>query len=121
MTKNFYILLLMMFGYFMMPSRVCGCGMIVKKTGCKETSISKIKEVGCCAKENNTKDKNNTGCNGASKHVSCNCPSILLALLFNTEFTHQFCCFFPEKQNYYYSEIFISSDFRSVWHPPKIS
>lgn len=34
---------------------------------------------------------------------------------------HYFLNFSKREQNYYYPEIFISSGFRSIWLPPKIS
>ena len=42
-------------------------------------------------------------------------------IYFELNFKNNNFDFSTEKQNYYYSEIFISSDFRSIWLPPKIS
>jgi hypothetical protein len=121
MTKKFYIVLLVMIGFFMMPSIAFACGTKSEKACCKKVAVSQTEQMACCNKEK--KSKSHQSCNGGCKHVSCTSSVVSLALSspFYIEFNSQFFSFSSEKQNYYYSEIFISSDFRSVWLPPKIS
>mgnify|MGYP003528198928 CR=1 FL=1 len=109
MSKKFYILLLVVLGFFMMPSVAFACGTKTEKA--------------CCKKEKKSNESSHDGCNGACKNVSCGSSAIHLGLMsvFNAGLNKQIFCFSTEKQNYYYSEIFISSDFRSIWLPPKIS
>ena len=80
------------------------------------------KEMPCC-KEKNSKKKEHS-CNNSCVGNSCGCPTAYCGyssiLSFQTENNSLFS-FSERKQNYYYSEIFISSDFRSIWLPPKIS
>ena len=109
-----------MFGFFMMPSVVFACGNKAEKTCCKKESASQTKKMACCNQEKNS--KGHEGCNGGCKHVSCTSSTVNLALSspLYVGLNYQLYRFSPEKQNYYYSKIFISSDFRSIWLPPKI-
>jgi hypothetical protein len=123
MSKKFYIMLLVMFGFFMMPSIAFACGTKSEKACCKKEVSSKTEKANCCNKEHSSKNKSHEGCNGACKNISCGGSTVHLGLtsLFHTDLNNKNFSFSSKKQNYYYSEIFISSDFRSVWLPPKIS
>lgn len=123
MSRKFYILLLVIFGFFMMPSVAFACGAKEDKMCCNKESSSKQDQKDCCKKENKSNKSSHDGCNGACKNVSCGSSVIHLGLVsaFYTELNNQVFSFSAEKQNYYYSEIFISSHFRSIWLPPKIS
>ena len=123
MSKKFYILLLVVFGFFMIPSVAFACGTKTEKSCCKKKSSSKTEQKDCCKKENTSNESSHDGCNGACKDLSCNSSTVYMGLtsLFHTELNSQLFSFSTEKQNYYYSEIFISSGFRSIWLPPKIS
>ncbi|PRZ25063.1 hypothetical protein [Flavobacterium granuli] len=121
MSKKFYILLLVMFGFFMMPSLAFACGTKTEKACCKKESSSQTETPDCCKKNKKSNESSHSGCDGACKNISCS-PVVHLGLpsVFYEELNQTFL-FSKENQNYYYSEIFISSDFRSVWLPPKIS
>ncbi|WP_414000112.1 hypothetical protein ACMDB5_06030 [Flavobacterium sp. W1B] len=121
MSKKFYILLLVMFGFVMMPSIAFACGTKTEKSCCKKESSSQTKKADCCKKNKKSNEGSHSGCDGACKNISCS-PVVHLSLptLFYAESNQPFV-FSQKKQNYYYSEIFISSDFRAIWLPPKIS
>ena len=123
MSRKFYILLLVMLGFFLMPSVAFACGTKTEKACCKKESSSETEQKDCCKKEKKSNESSHDGCNGACKNISCGSSAIHLGLtsIFNTELNKQIFSFSTEKQNYYYSEIFISSHFRSIWLPPKIS
>lgn len=123
MSKKFYIMLLVVFGFFMTPSIAFACKTKSEKACCKKEVSSKTGKADCCNKEKAAKNKNHEGCNGACKDISCSNSTVYLGLtsLFYTDLNNKILRFSSEKQNYYYSEIFISSDFRSIWLPPKIS
>lgn len=123
MSKKFYILLLVTLGFFMSPSVTLACGIKAEKSCCKKESSSKTEQKDCCKKEKKSNESSHDGCNGACKSITCGSTAIHLGLtsLYNTELNKQIFSFSTEKQNYYYSEIFISSHFRSIWLPPKIS
>ena len=123
MSKKFYIVLLVMLGFFMTPSVAFACGTKTEKACCKKESSSKKDKKECCKKEQSSKKESHEGCSGACKDVPCSSSTVYIGMtsLFHTELNNQLFSFSTEKQNYYYSEIFISSDFRSIWLPPKIS
>ena len=123
MSKKFYILLLVVLGFFMMPSVAFACGTKTDKSWCKKESSSEKDKKDCCKKEKKSNESSHDGCNGACKDLTCSSSAFQLGLTsaFYTELNNQVFSFSTEKQNYYYSEIFISSHFRSIWLPPKIS
>lgn len=123
MSKKFYILLLVMLGFFMTPSVAIACGIKTEKVCCNKESSSKKDKKECCKKKLSSNKDSHEGCKGACKNITCNSSSVYhgITSLFHTEANQQIFSFSTEKQNYYYSEIFISSDFRSIWLPPKIS
>ncbi len=123
MSKKFYIVLLVMLGFFMTPSVAFACGTKTEKACCKKESSSKKEQKDCCKKEKKSNESSHDGCNGACKNISCSSSAFQLGLTsaFYTELNKQVFSFSTERQNYYYSEMFISSHFRSIWLPPKIS
>ena len=123
MSKKFYILLLVMLGFFMTPSVAFACGTKADKSCCNKESSSEKDKKDCCKKEKNSNESSHDGCNGACKDVTCSSSPVYLGLTsaFYSELNNQVFRFSTEKQNYYYSEIFISSHFRSIWLPPKLS
>ncbi|MFV8268585.1 hypothetical protein ACNQGP_01460 [Flavobacterium sp. GT2N3] len=123
MSKKFYIVLLVMLGFFTTPSVAFASGIKTEKACCKKESASKKDKKECCKKEPSSKEDSHEGCTGACKNSTCSSSSFYLGIssLFYTEVKKHLFSFSTEKQNYYYSEIFISSDFRSIWLPPKIS
>ncbi|MBG6188122.1 hypothetical protein [Flavobacterium sp. CAN_S2] len=118
MAKKFYILLLVTLGFLIGPTLVSAHGIKAEMACCKKESAAKT-----CCKEKNSKKKEHS-CNNSCVGNSCGCPTAYCGyssiLSFQTENNSLFS-FSERKQNYYYSEIFISSDFRSIWLPPKIS
>lgn len=123
MSKKFYIVLLVMLGLFMTPSVAFACGIKTEKACCKKESSSEKNKKDCCKKEKKSNESSHDGCKGACKNVTCSSSAFQLDLtsVFYTELNNQVFSFSTEKQNYYYSEIFISSHFSSIWLPPKIS
>ena len=123
MSKTFYILLFAILGFILTPSSAFACGTKTEKSCCKKmSSVEKIKKE-CCKKSESSKKNSHEGCDGACKSIGCSNSTVLLsstAILYN-DLNIELFSFSTEKQNYYYSAIFISSDFRSVWLPPKIS
>ncbi len=123
MSKTFYILLFAILGFILTPSSALACGTKTEKSCCKKASSTEKTKKECCKKSESSKKNSHEGCDGACKSISCSNSTVFLsstAVLYS-ELNHELFSFSNEKQNYYYSEIFISSDFRSVWLPPKIS
>ncbi|RWW98821.1 hypothetical protein [Flavobacterium cerinum] len=118
MTKKIYILLLLTLGFLLGPTVTYAHNNKAEMACCKKESSKKD-----CCKEHHSKEKKHS-CDSGCKSVSCGCPSVSCGftptLAFQSENDSLFD-FSDRKQNYFYSEIFISSDFRSIWLPPKIS
>ena len=123
MPKKFYILLIVLLGFFMTPSTSFACATKTEKECCKKGSSSEKDKKDCCNKEKTSNDSSHDGCKGACKDLTCSSSTFQLGLTsaLYTELYNQIFSFSTEKKNYYYSEIFISSDFRTIWLPPKIS
>ena len=123
MSKTFYIVLLVSLGFLMKPSFAFACGTKTEKSCCKKASATEKAKKECCKKAQSSKEKSHKGCDGACKNITCSSSTVYLGMnaIHYNELNHQLFSFSTEKQNYYYSEIFISSDFRSIWLPPKIS
>ncbi|WP_124020553.1 hypothetical protein [Flavobacterium tructae] len=117
MTKKFYILLFVTLGFLMGPTFTYAHGTKKEMSCCKKESAAKD----CCSKKD-SKDKKH-GCDKSCMGNSCtptsSCAFSPMAI-FQVE-NHSLFGFSEKKQTYFYSEIFISSDFRSIWLPPKIS
>ena len=135
MTK-FHIMLILLFGFLLIPGNSFAFGFNSGKHYCKKEVSSKTEEGDCCKKELNSKSKKNECCNNKhsnNKNNGCggqcghsNCTSSLSLnfsiIAFNEiNFKNNNFNFSDEKQNYFYSEIFLSSGFYSLWLIPKIS
>ncbi|WP_406843460.1 hypothetical protein [Flavobacterium soyae] len=120
--KRFYIILIVLFGLFLMPTVTFACEKIVVNHSCtKETS--KTQKDDCCCKANHSKDKNHDGCGGKCGHSMCGCGSVCnggISFLNELQFKSNSFNFYSEKQKFYSSETFISSGFHSLWLIPKI-
>lgn len=123
MSNKFYIVFLVLLGFFMNPSITLACRTKTEKACCKNKFPSTKDKRECCKKEQSSNKKSHKGCDGACKNLTCSGSTVYLGMTaaFYHEFNNQVFRFFVEKQNHYYSEIFISSHFRSIWLPPKIS
>lgn len=118
MTRMFYIMVLVMMGFLLGPTAAIANVNKTEMSCCKEKSPTKD----CCKKEKS--EMNGHSCDNSCTDNACVCAA-------------QYCSFTPmsfyqtgnsillnfsqKKQSFYYSEIFISRDFRSIWLPPKIS
>lgn len=122
MTRQISILLIVMLGFFLTPTLTYACGTKAEKTekSCCKKETSKSDKKDCC-KSHSQKDKNDDDCNGKCKNPSCHCPTapLTIVLPFVTEMKYH--NIFLEKVTIAYTETYISSGFRSIWLPPKIS
>lgn len=124
--KKIHILLLVLFGFLLMPSNAfaCGnsCGSKTEKHLSKKSPSSKQDKDNCCS-NNNSKSKKHEGCGGKCGHSKCGCTTVSNAFAVaiasnckNTNFDFSY-----KKQRFSYTETFISSGFYSLWLIPKIS
>ncbi len=124
MKNNFHILLLIvMFGFFLMPSLASACEMNSGKSCCSNEISSSKDKMDCCKKENHSKGKHEEGAGGKKKHSSCNCFVFQINVILPTEkeATVLGFIFLDKKDKFIEKETPISSGFSSIWLIPKIS
>ncbi|WP_157956083.1 hypothetical protein [Flavobacterium kingsejongi] len=117
MRHKFYILVLVTLGLLFGPTLSFSHGMEPKMSCCHSESASQS-----CCREKETQSKEHH-CDNSCKGVSCGCPTVYCGyapILLQTE-TNSLFGFSDKKQNFFYSEIFIATDSRAIWLPPKIS
>lgn len=125
--KKFHLLLIVLFGFLLMPSNAfaCGnlCGNKTEKHSCKKETKYKTQKEDCCDNENPSKSKNHNGCEGKCGHAKCGCTTVTNGFTETIElnFKNNIFDFSTEKQKFYNTETFISSGFHSLWLIPKIS
>lgn len=125
--KKIHILLIVIFGFLLMPSNTFACGNSVgnktEKHSCKKESTSKTQKDDCCDSHNQSKSKNHNGCGGKCGHAKCGCTTATNGFTATTElnFKNNNFDFSTEKQKFSNTETFISSGFYSLWLIPKIS
>jgi hypothetical protein len=115
--KKIQVILLIAFGFFMIPSITYACG----KKSCKK-EVSKISNKSCCGQKNDSKD--NQGCGGKCGHKGCGCASIVssgIAFGIAFEITEVTSNRISNKQKFYYPENHLSSGYNFLWLIPKIS
>lgn len=118
MAKRIYILLLLTFGFILGPTQSFSHNNKVEMACCMKESSTKE-----CCKENHSKEKQHN-CSSSCKDVSCGCPTVYCgyaSVLSIQKDNNLIFDLLERKQKHFYSEIIISSDFHSIWLPPKIS
>lgn len=125
--KKFHILLMILFGFLLMPTTTFACGNSceskTEKHSCKKETSSKKDKNSCCSNDNNSKTKDHKGCGGKCGHAKCGCTIVTSGFTATVilNFKSNNFDFFTEKQNFSNTETFISSGFYSLWLLPKIS
>lgn len=123
MTKQIYILLIALLGFFLTPTLTYACSKSHTQTekSCCDKKTSQTDKNDCCKNKSSHNQKDNDGCEGKCGHSSCHCPTITLtiALPFVSEMKHHIIVL--EKLTIGYTQSYISSGFHSIWQPPKIS
>lgn len=131
MSKKVYILLIVAFGFFLIPNATFACNTHtykkelssnVAKDCCTKGNNAKTVKHNCCNKENSSKEKSKGECTGKCGHNHCTISVVHYAL--NTSFTSEIALendfSFSNKVNFNYLKTDISSGFYSLWVIPKI-
>ncbi len=123
MSKNLYILLLVVTGFLLSPTTTMACNQKGEMTCCAKKSISKKEKKECCSNKESSKKESHEGCNGACKSITCSSSFIYLGMIngIQLDLNNTLFGFYTKKQHFYYSNIFISSGYKSIWLPPKIA
>lgn len=123
MTKQIYILLIALLGFFLTPTLTYACGKSHTKTekSCCDKKTSQTDKKDCCKNKSSHNQKDNDNCGGKCGNSSCHCPTAPLAIVLPFVTEMKYYNIFLEKVTIAYTEIYISSGFHSIWLPPKIS
>lgn len=118
--NKFHIIVIIIFGFLLIPSTTLACGTKAEKSCCKKETTSTTEKKDCC-KNKQSEDKDNS-CGGKCGHSNCTSSSVNFSIisLYEIEFKNNIFDFSIEKPKFYHSETFVSSGFTSVWLPPKI-
>lgn len=118
--KKSYVILLLFFGIFFIPSNTFACGSNEKSCS-KEVTASKTKTKSCCDTGHDTED---SGCDGSCGHSNCGCSSTCttsIASVFVQFKLDNFLNFSTlPKVNFYYNAPSLSEGHSSIWLIPKI-
>ena len=120
--KKFHILLIVLLGFFLMPTLTFACENNSSKDSSSKETSSKMDKDDCCKNDSHSKTKNHEGCGGKCSHSKCGCASTCNTSVSINELNFNrniFNCV-SEKQNFYNYETSISSGFNSLWLIPKI-
>ncbi|WP_143077749.1 hypothetical protein [Myroides guanonis] len=117
MNRKIYILLLLVFSFLLGPTQTFASPMQTDMACCKDSST----EMSCCKDDKKASDSE-MDCGSSCKSASCVCPVVTISpnVLFSENENEALFTFSDKKQNYPNAEILISSDFRSIWLPPKL-
>ena len=120
--NKFHILVLVIFGFLLMPTVSFACGSHSGKNSCSKGTSTTTEKMDCCKNDTDSKNKKSEGCNGKCGHSNCVTTSIQFSIVFfEIQFKNNNFDFSEKKQNYFNSNSILSSGFYSLWLIPKIS
>jgi hypothetical protein len=120
--KRIYLLVLVIFGFLLMPTVTFACGSHSEKNSCNKKGSANTEKMDCCKNDNHSKNTKHEGCNGKCGHSNCVTTSIQFSVVFfEIQFKNNNFAFSEKRQNYFNSNTNLSSGFYSLWLIPKIS
>lgn len=122
LMNKFHILVIVILGFFLMPTVTFACGSHSEKDSCNKETSANTEKMDCCKNDNHSKNKKSDGCNGKCGHSNCVTTSTQFSVVFfEIQFNNSNFAFSEKKSNYFNSEDNLSSGFSSLWLIPKIS
>ena len=122
MTKQIYILLIALLGFFLTPTLTYACSKSHTQTekSCCDKKTSQTDKNNCCKNKSSHNQKDNDGCGGKCGHSSCHCPTVSFSFIPSTPELKYNLLVVAQKQFFFYSDPYFSSGYHSIWQPPKI-
>ena len=120
--KKFHFIVIVLFGFLMMPNPTFACGNS-SSGSCSMEMSSKTKSKDCCEKDSHSKSNKHKQCNGKCGKALCSTPSVNTAIPSHAQFEikSESISFLSERQKFYQSVSFTSAGYSSIWLIPKIS
>lgn len=122
--NKFHILVIVLFGFLLMPSSSFACENNALKHSAKKETSSKMDKEDCCKNDNHSKTNDHEGCGKNCKHSKCGCATSCnscTVAINELKVNSNLFNFSSEKQKFHNYETSISSGFNSLWLIPKIS
>ncbi len=120
MRHSFYITILTILGFILLPSTSYACASMDVKT-----------EKACCSKGKKTSDKKKCctddseekSCDGSCNSASCSFSPVFSSIFttYHYEFSVVNKIILSEKANFFFLEKDLSFNYFTIWSPPKIS
>jgi len=125
LNKHINLLILLCFGFFLMPTLSYGCTKKTVRTEHqnyrkKQSPKTELKD--CCKTKSCKNDRGHNDCGGKCKHSSCRCSSTPFSLMIPIRVYVQTLHHFAEikREKFGLQQACYSSVFSSIWQPPKI-
>lgn len=120
--NKIYIILIVLLGFFLMPSNTYACGSGSGNHSCKMEMSSKTKMKDCCSKKSKSKESKDKGCSGKCGQSMCGVSSVNIgiAAAIYYQIPNVIFSFSEKKQNFSNSISFTSDGYSSIWLIPKI-
>jgi hypothetical protein len=120
--KKFHIILIVLFGFLVVPNTTFACGNS-NSGSCTMEMSSKSNKKGCCEKDSNSKNNKHKGCDGKCGKALCSTQSVNTAIAPYVQFEIDSANFnfSSGKQKFYQSVSFTSAGYADLWLIPKIS
>ena len=126
LNKHIVVVILFCLGFLLMPNQGYACSKTTTKTeqsSCSTKKDKNLKEKNCCKTKSCKESKEDTGhCNGDCKDKTCtnNTPSPSLALFSHLQINELHFAD-VKKQKFCFKQVYYSSNYSTIWQPPKIS
>lgn len=115
MTRKFYIVLLLLFGFVLRPMSGYTMTTTVEKSCCKTEKSTKP----CC--KNTESQKNINSCKKSDCVCAVATTGFVSALAMPTENDHVSFALIHKKHQFFYAENIFSNLSSAIWLPPKIA
>ncbi|OCB72408.1 hypothetical protein [Flavobacterium glycines] len=117
--NKFYIILIVLLGFFLMPGNTYACGSGSGKHSCKMVMSSKSKMQDCCSKKSKSKNK---GCTGKCGQSMCSVSPVNIGITapMQYEMLKPLFSIIEKKQNFSNAISVVSDGYTSLWLIPKI-
>lgn len=121
--NKIYSIVLVLLGFFMMPSSTYACGSGSGSHSCKMEMSAQTKKKDCCNKESNSKETKDKGCSGKCGQAMCSVSVVSVGIISAFQYDGLVAVgqFVAKKQNFSHSISFLSDGYSSIWLIPKIA
>lgn len=120
MTKQFYIVVWILLGFFANPAISLACGTSSQKVEMACCSTKSSDEMDCCTKALDHHDES-SNCGDSCSSASCQCPTVSMTTYLFV--SNEWNTLIPtsNSNSYFYKDALTSTGFTLIWLPPKVA